>query len=147
MTFTLANLKPSAGSRTHSKRVGRGAGSGHGTTAGPGTKGQRARSGGRRGLAAVGLKRIMQRIPKHRGFTSIHAKAAVVNVEILQERFEAGAVITPAALLEKRLIRDIRSGVKILGQGILTKAFTIKGCDVSGSAKEKIEKAGGKIEV
>lgn len=145
MTFSLANLKPSVGSRTHRKRIGRGAGSGHGTTAGRGTKGQRARSGGRRGLAAVGLKRIMSRIPKHRGFKSIHPKAAVVNVEVLNERFEAGAVITPAAFLEKRLVRDIRGPVKILGQGVLTKAFTIKGCEVSASAKEKILKAGGTI--
>jgi len=146
MPFTLANLKHSAGARTSSKRVGRGAGSGHGTTAGRGTKGQRARSGGRRGLAAIGLKRIMSRIPKHRGFKSIHPKAAVVNVEVLQERFDAGAIITPAAILEKRLVRDTRGPVKILGQGTLTKAFTIKGCDVSASAKEKIVKAGGKIE-
>ena len=87
----------------------------------------------------------MQRIPKHRGFKSIHPKAAVVNVEVLQARFEAGAIITPAALLEKRLIRDTRGPVKILGQGALTKAFTIKGCEVSASAREKILKAGGTI--
>lgn len=145
MPFNLSNLKPAPGSRTRSKRVGRGPGSGRGKTAGRGTKGQRARTGGRKGLRRFGLKRIFQRIPKHRGFKSIHKRLAVVNVGVLEEQFGAAAVITPQALRGVGLARNVRAGVKILGDGTLTKAFTIKGCAVSKSAKEKIEKAGGKI--
>lgn len=145
MPFTLSNLKPSPGSRTRVRRIGRGAGSGRGTTAGKGTKGQRARSGGRKGLKRLGLKRIMQRIPKHRGFKSIHPRPAVVNVGDLEARFASGAVITPQALAAIGLVRSAKNGVKILGDGALTKALTVKGCEVSKSAKEKIEKAGGKI--
>ena len=146
MSFTLSNLKPARGSRTSSKRIGRGAGSGHGTTAGRGTKGQLARTGGRNKLKRMGLKRIMQRIPKLRGFTSLTARLVTVNVGDLQDAFGAGAKITPQALQKAELVRDISSGVKILGDGTLTKALTVKECAVSKSAKEKIEKAGGQIE-
>lgn len=146
MAFTLSNLKPAKGARTYSKRIGRGAGSGHGTTAGKGTKGQRARSGGRKGLKRIGLKRIMQRIPKHRGFTSPHPKPSVVNVGILEERFSAGAVVTPELLVKLDLVQNSRVPIKILGEGQLTKALTIKGCLLSQSARDKIEKAGGRYE-
>lgn len=145
MSLSLSNLKPASGSRTKTRRIGRGAGSGRGTTAGKGTKGQRARSGGRKGLKRIGLKRIMSRIPKHRGFTSIHKKLQVVNVGTLNERFEGG-VITPSRLEDARLVRGARFGVKIIGEGELKKPFIIKGCTVSASAKEKIIAAGGKIE-
>ncbi|MDO8505461.1 MAG: 50S ribosomal protein L15 [bacterium] len=145
MAFTLSNLKPASGSRTKTRRIGRGPGSGRGTTAGKGTKGQRARSGGRKGLKRIGLKRIMSRIPKHRGFTSIHKKLQVVNVGVLNDRLEGG-VITARKLEEMRLVRTARFGVKIVGEGVLKKAFILKGCEVSASAKEKIEKAGGRIE-
>lgn len=145
MSLTLSNLKPAFGSRTKTRRIGRGAGSGRGTTAGKGTKGQRARSGGRKGLKRIGLKRIMSRIPKHRGFTSIHKKLQIVNVGVLQERFEGG-IITPARLEETRLVRTARFGVKIVGSGELKKAFTVKGCEVSKSAREKIIAAGGSVE-
>lgn len=144
MSFTLSNLKPAAGSRTSTRRIGRGPGSGRGTTAGKGTKGQRARSGGRRGLKRIGLKRIMQRIPKHRGFTSIHKKPQAINVGILNERLEAG-VITPQILEEAGLVHKIRFGVKLVGDGAVTKAFTVRDCAASKTAREKIEKAGGKI--
>src|SRR3989338_6834433 len=144
MPFTLSNLKPAPGSRKRSRRVGRGYGSGRGTTAGRGTKGQRARSGGRKGLKRIGLKRILQRIPKHRGFVSIHKKPAVVNVGILEAGFPAGTVIAPELLVKHDIIQNTRRGVKILGEGVLSKNFTIKGCAVSKSAREKIEKAGGK---
>ena len=145
MPFTLSNLKPPSGSRTRSRRIGRGPGSGRGTTAGKGTKGQRARSGGRKGLKRLGLKRIMQRIPKHRGFKSIHKKPAIVNVGDLEARFVSGTVITPRQLESVGLVRSAKNGVKILGNGLLTKALLIQGCSISKSAKEKIEKAGGKI--
>ena len=145
MSITLSNLKPAQGSRTSSKRIGRGAGSGHGTTAGKGTKGQLARSGGRNGLKRLGLKRIMQRVPKHRGFTSIHPKAYVVNVGVLEINFQAGAVVSPKKLAELDIIQNESKGVKILGDGTLTKALVIEGCLVSSSARVKIEKAGGKV--
>lgn len=147
MSYSLSNLKPSPGSRTRVRRIGRGAGSGRGTTAGKGTKGQRARSGGRKGLKRLGLKRIMQRIPKHRGFKSIHPRLAVVNVSDLEAYFASGAVITPQALAAMDLVRSAKNGVKILGDGALTKSFTIKGCEMSKTAKAKIEKAGGRIEI
>lgn len=145
MSFTLSNLKPAFGSRTRTRRIGRGPGSGRGTTAGKGTKGQRARSGGRKGLKRIGLKRIMARVPKHRGFTAVYKKPQAVNVGVLNARLEGG-VITPRRLEEERLVHTARFGVKIVGDGELTKAFTVQGCAVSASAKEKIEKAGGKIE-
>lgn len=145
MTITLSNLKPAAGSRTRVRRIGRGAGSGRGTTAGKGTKGQRARSGGRRGLKRIGLKRIMQRVPKHRGFTSIHPKPYIVNLEVLETIFASGTTVTPKKLADLNIIQNIGRGVKILGDGTLTKALTVKDCLVSGSARAKIEKAGGKV--
>ena len=146
MVISLSHLQPAPGSRTRSRRIGRGPGSGRGTTAGKGTKGQRARSGGRKGLKRLGLKRIMQRIPKHRGFKSIHKKPAIVNVGDLEARFVSGTVITPRQLESVGLVRSAKNGVKILGDGLLTKAFIIKDCGVSKSAKEKIKKAGGRIE-
>ncbi|OGL65095.1 50S ribosomal protein L15 [Candidatus Uhrbacteria bacterium RIFCSPLOWO2_01_FULL_47_24] len=146
MPFTLSNLKPATGSRTRVRRIGRGPGSGRGKTAGRGTKGQRARSSGRKGLARLGLKRIMQRIPKHRGFTSFHRKPSVVNVGILEQSFATGTKITPQLLETKGIVKNISDGVKILGDGTIAKTFIIKGCEVSKSAKEKIEKVGGKVE-
>lgn len=146
MPFTLANLKTTPGARTRSRRKGRGAGSGRGTTAGRGTKGQRARTGGRKGLQRLGLKMILQRIPKHRGFTSPHPRPAIVNVGTLQEKFVSQQVVTPLSLQQAGLVRDAKKGVKLLGEGELTKALVVKGCVVSKSAREKIEKAGGQIE-
>ena len=88
----------------------------------------------------------MARIPKHRGFTSIHKKLQVINVGVLNERFEGG-VITPSRLEEARLVRGARFGVKIVGDGEIKKPFIIKGCTVSASAKEKIIAAGGHVDV
>ncbi len=146
MQLTLANLKPARGAHKLRRRIGRGHGSGRGKTAGKGTKGQRARAGGRKGLKRIGLKRVMQRIPKHRGFHSIHARPAIVNVGVLEAVFENGTKITPFLLEKHDLVQNVRSGVKILGEGTLNKVFTFSSCAVSKSAREKIEKAGGKIE-
>lgn len=146
MAYTLSNLKAPAKSRKTSKRLGRGSGSGKGNYSGKGIKGQRARSGGRKGLQRLGLKMIMQRIPKHRGFKSIYPKAIVVNVGMLELHVKAGAVITPALLVKMNLIQNTEGPVKILGEGEITKAIVVKGCQVSKVAKEKIEKAGGKID-
>ena len=123
------------------------AGSGLGKTSGKGHKGAKARSGGgKRPGFEGGQMPLYRRVPK-RGFTNIFGtEYATVNVERL-EAFENGAVVDAAALLEKKIIRRELDGVKILGGGELTKKLTVKAAKFSGSAKEKIEAAGGKAEV
>ncbi len=143
----LDELKPSEGSRFESKRVGRGIGSGTGKTSGKGHKGQNARSGGgvRPGFEG-GQRPLYRRLPK-RGFTNIFAKKYVtINVEVL-EKFENGAEVTAEALKEAGIISKTLDGVKILGRGEVTKSLTVKVAGFTASAKEKIEKAGGKAEV
>ncbi len=133
--------------RTARKRVGRGPGSGLGKTCGRGQKGQNARSGGgvRPGFEG-GQTPLARRLPK-RGFTNINRKEyAVVNVEDLN-RFEDGTVVTPALLKEVGLVRKELNGVKILGNGELTKKLNVTAAKFSKSAVEAIEKAGGKAEV
>ena len=133
--------------RTARKRVGRGPGSGLGKTSGRGQKGQNARSGGgvRPGFEG-GQTPLARRLPK-RGFTNINRKEyAVVNVEDLN-RFEDGTVVTPALLKEVGLVRKELNGVKILGNGELTKKLNVTAATFSKSAVEAIEKAGGKAEV
>lgn len=144
----LHELSPAPGSTKAVKRVGRGAGSGTGKTAGKGHKGQNARSGGgvRPGFEG-GQMPIARRVPK-RGFNNIFAtKYATVNVADLNEKFESGAVIDAQALKSCGLLKKTLDGVKVLGNGEITKSFTVKAAAFSGSAKEKIEKAGGKAEV
>ena len=143
----LDELKPAEGSKFTRKRVGRGIGSGTGKTSGKGHKGQNARSGGgvRPGFEG-GQMPLYRRLPK-RGFTNIFAKQYVaINVEELN-KFEDGAEVTTEALLEKGVISKALDGVKILGRGELTTKLTVKVAKYSESAKEKIEKAGGKAEV
>lgn len=144
MALTLHQLKPKKGSRKTIKRVGRGLGS-KGTYSGRGTKGQRARSGGRSGLQLKGLRKIMLSTPKQRGFTSQYAKAAVVNLSDLARKFAAGEKVTVDTLHKKGLIRNTSSGAKILGKGALAIKLSVEGCAVSASAREAIEKAGGSI--
>lgn len=143
----LHELQPAPGSRRKATRVGRGIGSGMGKTAGRGHKGQKSRSGGgvRRGFEG-GQMPLSRRIPK-RGFTNIFArKLAVINVGDL-ERFEADTVITPELLAANGLVKQARNGVKLLGEGKITKKLTIKIQAASRQAIEKIEAAGGKVEV
>ena len=143
----LFELKPGEGSTKDTKRKGRGHGSGNGKTAGRGHKGQKARSGGgvRIGFEG-GQMPLYRRLPK-RGFTNIFAKKYVsVNVEVL-DKFNDGDEVTAEALLEKGIISKTLDGVKILGRGEVTKKVTVKVAKISESAKEKIEKAGGKAEV
>ena len=143
----LHELKPAAGSRKAPKRIGRGTGSGLGRNAGKGEKGQNARSGGgvRPGFEG-GQMPLYRRLPK-RGFTNPFSKEFVsINVDRLNI-FENGTEITPEVLLEKRVISKVKDGVKILGNGTLEKSLTVKGCKFSKSAIEKIEAAGGKVEV
>ena len=145
--MNLSELKPAAGS-THSAnfRVGRGHGSGNGKTAGKGHKGQKARSGAPRPGFEGGQMPLYRRLPK-RGFKNIFAKQYVaVNVEELN-KLEDGAEVTAETLKANGIISKTLDGVKILGRGELNKKLTVKVAKMSASAKEKIEKAGGKAEV
>ena len=145
--MNLHELSPAAGSNTKAYRKGRGAGSGNGKTGGRGQKGQWARSGGgvRVGFEG-GQMPLARRLPK-RGFHNIFAKPLeAVNVSVL-EKFEDGAVVDTKALLEKGILSKCEYGVKILGNGQLTKKLTVQASAFSASAKEKIEAAGGKAEV
>jgi len=144
----LHELKPAEGSTKSRKRVGRGNGSGLGNTAGRGSKGQKARSGGgvRPGFEG-GQMPITRRLPK-RGFTNNFGKEyEVINVSDLEERFENGEEVTIEALFETGLINKVKDGVKVLGDGELTKSLTVKVHKVSKTAAEKITAAGGKVEV
>lgn len=143
----LHELSPAAGSNKDVKRIGRGHGSGHGKTAGKGHKGQWARSGGgvRPGFEG-GQMPLMRRIPK-RGFNNVFGKEyAAVNVSKL-DIFKEGTEVDAELLIASGIIKDAKDGVKILGDGELTKNLTVKAAAFSASAKEKIEKAGGKAEV
>ena len=143
----LHELRPAEGSRKSSKRIGRGTGSGWGKSAGRGQKGQNSRSGGgtRPGFEG-GQMPLYRRLPK-RGFTNIFAKEySCINVDRLNI-FENGTEITPELLLERRVIRKVYDGVKILGNGNLEKNLTVKASKFSKAAAEKIEAAGGKVEV
>ena len=138
----LSNLRPAEGSKHHDFRRGRGHASGNGKTAGKGHKGQKARSGAPR----LGQMPLYRRIPK-RGFTNINSKEIVaINLRDL-ERFEDGTTVDIAKLKEAGIVKNPRDGVKILGNGELTKKLNVKVNAFSASAKEKIEALGGTAEV
>jgi len=143
----LHEISAPAGARKKSKRVGRGPGSGLGKTSGRGHKGQNSRSGGGRTVGFEGGQMpLKRRLPK-RGFTNIFKKTfALINVQDL-ERFEENTVIDPAMMLKVGLINKVYDGVKVLGKGTLTKPPTVKTHRMSGQAREKIEKVGGKAEI
>lgn len=143
----LSNLTPAEGSvHNDNFRRGRGHGSGNGKTAGKGHKGQKARSGAPRPGFEGGQMPLYRRIPK-RGFTNRNTLDIVaINVSAL-EKFENGAVVDVAALKESGIVKNGRDGFKILGNGELTKKLTVKANAFSASAKEKIEAAGGSVEV
>jgi ribosomal protein L15, bacterial/organelle len=143
----LSNLQPAAGS-THSDnfRRGRGHGSGNGKTAGKGHKGQKARSGGTRPGFEGGQMPLYRRIPK-RGFKNRNSlRIETINLDVL-DRFDNGTEITVELLKETGIIKNPRDGVKILGNGELTKKLTVKVNAYSASAKSKIEELGGNVEV
>ena len=143
----LSNLKPAVGSKhSNNFRRGRGHGSGNGRTAGKGHKGQKARSGAPRPGFEGGQMPLYRRIPK-RGFTNRNSKDIVaVNVHVL-DVFDNDAVVTVETLMERGIIKNPRDGVKILGDGELTKKLTVQVNAFSAGAKEKIEALGGKAEV
>ena len=143
----LNELKPALGSPTAPRRLGRDVGSGLGKTSGKGHKGAKARSGGgKRPGFEGGQMPLVRQLPK-RGFKNIFAKEyATVNVSEL-EVFENGTEVTSAMLVEKKIIRKELDGLKVLGNGELTKKLTVKAVKFTGSAKEKIEAVGGTAEV
>ena len=143
----LSNLRPADGSK-HSDnfRRGRGHGSGNGKTAGKGHKGQKARSGAPRVGFEGGQMPLYRRLPK-RGFKNRNTKEIVaINLSAL-EKFDDGATVTVESLIESGIVSNPKDGVKILGNGELTKKLTVQACAFSASAKEKIEALGGKAEV
>ena len=143
----LHDLKPAVGATTAPKRLGRGTGSGLGKTSGKGHKGAKARSGGgKRPGFEGGQMPLTMRLPK-RGFTNKwRTEYVAINVDRL-EIFEDGQVVTPVELIEMGIIKKIEDGVKIMGNGELTKKLTVQANKFTASEKEKIEAAGGKAEV
>lgn len=142
----LNSLKPALGSTKQKKRIGRGAGSGHGKTATKGHKGQKARSGGSIKAGFEGGQMPLQRRLPKRGFNPLERiQYSLVNLAQL-ELFEAGQVVTPDLLQSKGIIKCAKSRIKILGEGALSKALTVTATKFSKSAKEKILAAGGAIE-
>ena len=144
----LHELSPAAGSTKERKRIGRGAGSGQGKTAGKGHKGQKARAGrGMRPGFEGGQMPLQRRLPK-RGFNNIFRSVVVtVNVSDLEAKFESGAVVDTDTLKAAGLVKNYFDAVKVLGNGELTKSLNVKVNAYSESAKQKIEAAGGKAEV
>ena len=143
----LHDLKPAVGATTAKKRLGRGTGSGLGKTSGKGHKGAKARSGGgKRPGFEGGQMPLTMRLPK-RGFTNKwRVEYATVNVDRLNI-FEDGEVVSPVELIQAGILKNVQDGVKILGNGEITKKLTVKATKFTESAKEKIEAAGGKVEV
>ena len=149
MANELSNLKPADGSTRRRKRVGRGEGSGKGKTSGRGTKGAGARSGsGVRPGFEGGQMPLQRRLPK-RGFHNRFAKDfTTINVSALEDRFEAGSVVDASTLKDNGLISRIgKDGLKVLGNGDISLALTVKAAKFTKSAVEKIEKAGGSVEI
>jgi len=143
----LHELKPAPGSRTAPKRVGRGIGSGLGKTSGRGHKGQKARSGGktRRGFEG-GQMPLFQRLPKRGFHNKFGHRWTVVNVGLL-DTFDDGSTVNPQLLLDRGMVKTLKDGIKILGDGDLTKKLMVQAQSFSARAVEKIEKAGGRTEV
>ncbi len=147
MSLELRGLKPAKGANKKRKRVGRGPGSGHGKTATRGEKGQKSRSGfSQKAGFEGGQMPLHRRIPK-RGFTNKFAREyAVLNVRELNH-FEDGTEVTPELLTQKGLVKKGKDGIRILGEGELSRKLTVRAHHFSESAKQKIEQAGGSVEV
>ena len=146
--MSLSNLRPPRGARRPRKRVGRGPGSGHGKTASRGSKGAKSRSGFRfkRGFEG-GQMPLHRRVPKRGFHNPFRVEYAVVNLDTLAERFDAGTSVTPDLLRERGIVRVATAPVKILGRGEIGKALTVQAHKFSESAVQKIAAAGGTTEV
>ncbi len=144
--MNLAELKPNEGAKRPRKRIGRGPGSGTGKTSGGGHKGDKARGNTKPGFEG-GQTPLHRRLPQRRGFTAIDKTVyAVVNLSAL-ERFDNGAVVTIETLVDTGLVGNVKDGVKILGNGELTKKLTVRATQFSKSAEEKITALGGTVEI
>jgi large subunit ribosomal protein L15 len=143
------DLRPPSGAKHKRKRVGRGNASGHGTYSGRGLKGQKARSGARiRPGFEGGQLSLIRRMSRKRGFTNIfRVEYEEVNLRSLTSRFPAGSEVTPEALMGAGVIKNLKKPVKVLGQGDLEGALTVRAHKFSATARQKIEAAGGKAEV
>jgi large subunit ribosomal protein L15 len=142
-SMALNTIKSSPGSRRRRKRVGRGPGSGKGKTAGRGMKGQRSRSGGKRGLKLKGMKQMLLRIPKTRGFKSGRIHPQTVTLDQLERWFASGAHVSARALKARGLIPPNAPGAKVVHTGKVSKALTIVDLKATPGARAAIEKAGG----
>lgn len=144
----LSDLKPSEGSKKNKKRVGRGHGTGQGAQAGRGHKGAQSRSGFKfkRGFEG-GQMPLHRRVPKRGFHNPFRTEYAVVNLDVLADRFDAGTVITPELLRERGLIHSTRQPIKVLARGDVSKKLTVRAHKFSGKAAEKIAAAGGTVEV
>jgi large subunit ribosomal protein L15 len=144
----LSDLKPSAGSKKNRKRVGRGHGTGQGAQAGRGHKGAQSRSGFKfkRGFEG-GQMPLHRRVPKRGFHNAFRVEYAVVNLDVLSERFDAGTVVTPELLRERGIVRGARQPIKVLARGDVSKQLTVRAHKFSGKAAEKISAAGGSAEV
>ena len=147
MTIKLSDLKPASNSRRRSKRVGRGNNASNpGTYSGRGMKGQKSRSGGKKGLKIRGLRRNLRSMPKLKGFTQRNSlKIKPISLKDLESRFKENEIIDLAKLLKSGLIKKKDRRVKILAQGKITKKLTIQAYNFSEAAEKAIKKAGGKI--
>lgn len=145
----LKDLRPAEGSKKNRKRVGRGGGSGTGKTSGRGLNGQKSRAGGGKGVGFEGGQTpLARRLPKLPGFRNINRiEYTPVNVSRLELKFEAGETVDGESLVAKGIIKKATEPVKVLGDGEITKALTVKVDKVSASAQAKIEAAGGKVEL
>jgi len=143
MALELYNLKFKKSAKKKRKRVGRGDASGHGTYSTRGQKGQKARSGGKKGMTKMGIKFTLRRLPKVRGFKSIYPKMTILNLDLLNSKFKDDDIITPEKLAELKYIKLSPVGLKILGNGKLEKKLKVYAHKFSKSAKNAIIKKGG----
>lgn len=145
MSIRPNTLTSATGAKKSSKRLGRGNGSQKGTMSGRGGKGQKARSGGKRGIRKMAFKKTLQKVPKLRGFKSSNAKHETVTLKQLAKAFTKNDVVTPWVLMQKGIISNPKNGVKIVSTGELNVALTIRECLASKTAVVAIEKVGGTI--
>ncbi len=145
MSLTPQTIKSNHGSQRSKKRLGRGNGSQKGTYSGRGMKGQRSRSGGKGGGKLRGLKQMLQKVPKLRGFKSLQAKKATVDLVTLSRITKEGDFVTPYSLNKNGVVKNPKTGVKIVGSSAMAHKITIKGCELSKASLQAIEKAGGTI--
>ena len=143
MSLYLHTLQPTPGSKKKKKRVGRGGK--RGTYSGRGLKGQKSRSGGRSGLKRRGMRQLIERTHKLRGFKSIHKKPNLISLTLLNKEFKDNDKVTPHILLKKKLVNDIKNGVKVLSNGRIKVKLTLSGLTLSKTAQTAVEQAGGKV--